>query len=84
MPRPRSRGRANAACANHLQFAVLDALGVPERTGRELRKALADRRVRKSGPAFYQLMSRREDVKFVRGRYTQKIVDGRIIKQRRY
>lgn len=69
---------------SHLQFAVLDALGAAKKSGRELRAALAARGVKKSGPAFYQLMARLEDAGFVKGWYEQKIVDGQIIKERRY
>ena len=68
----------------HLQFAVLDALGAQERSGREVRAALRERGIRKSGPGFYQLMARLEDAGFVKGWYDQKVIDGQIIKERRY
>lgn len=68
----------------HLQFAILSIIGGREKTGREVRAELAERRLRKSGPAFYQLMARLEDEKMVKGWYTQKVVDGQIIKERRY
>src|SRR6266404_4903821 len=68
----------------HLQFLILDALADGERSGQEVRDALKTARVRKSGPAFYQLMARLEDAKFVSGRYEQKTIDGQPIKQRRY
>ncbi len=69
---------------SHLQIAVLDALGATELSGRELREALKQAKISKSGPAFYQLMSRLEDAKFVRGRYDEKVVHGQRIKERRY
>ena len=68
----------------HLQFAVLDCLESAEQTGRTLRHRLADMGIKKSGPAFYQMMARMEEAKFVEGWYTQKIVESQIIKERRY
>jgi len=69
---------------SHLQFAVLGSLLADERRGRELRRHLAQLRVRHSGPAFYQMMSRLEDAGLIEGWYTQKVVGGQIIKERRY
>jgi len=68
----------------HLQFLVLGLLRSGARTGRAVRKGLARHGVRRSGPAFYQMMSRLEDAGFVAGEYDQKIVDSQIIKERRY
>lgn len=68
----------------HLQFAVLDALGAREKAGRELREALKARGIRKTGPAFYQLMARLEEAKFVKGWYEQKAVEGEVVRERRY
>ena len=68
----------------HLQFLILNALLDGERSGQEVRDDLAAANVRKSGPAFYQLMARLEDAKFVAGHYEQKTIDGQPIKQRRY
>ena len=68
----------------HLQFAILDVLGAKERSGREVREKLKKLGIRKSGPAFYQLMSRLEDAKFIKGWYDQKVIDSQIIKERRY
>ena len=68
----------------HLQFSVLAFLQGGEQPGRELRGQLAGLGLRRSGPAFYQLMSRLEDAELVAGRYDQKIVDGQIIKERFY
>jgi DNA-binding PadR family transcriptional regulator len=68
----------------HLQFLILDSLLGGERSGQEVRDALAAVKFHKSGPAFYQLMARLEDAKFVAGRYKQKTIDGQPIKERRY
>jgi len=68
----------------HLQFLVLGMLRGGERRGRHVRRALARRGVERTGPAFYQMMARLEDAGLVIGEYEQKIVDGQIIKERRY
>jgi DNA-binding PadR family transcriptional regulator len=69
---------------SHLQIAVLDALGPRELSGRDLREELKKKKIKKDGPAFYQLMSRLEEAHFVAGHYDEKIVDGQRIKERRY
>ena len=69
---------------SHLQFAVLGMLRAGEQRGRELRKQLTQLRVRQTGPAFYQMMARLEEAGFVEGWYTQKVVDGQILKERHY
>jgi hypothetical protein len=69
---------------NHLQILVIEALGSEKVAGRELRQRLKKLGAAKSGPAFYQLMSRLEESKFVEGEYTQKVVDGQIFKERLY
>ena len=68
----------------HLQFVIVDVLGPREKSGRELRQGLRERGIRKSGPGFYQLMARLEEAGVVKGWYDQKIVEGQIIKERRY
>jgi DNA-binding PadR family transcriptional regulator len=68
----------------HLQFLVLAILTDGELAGREVRDRLAEAGERKSGPAFYQFMARLEAAGFVEGWYDQKVVDGQIIKERRY
>src|SRR5688572_25956137 len=67
-----------------LQFVVLGALLQGERSGQEIRDELAKQKLEKSGPAFYQAMSRLEDAKFVKGRYEEKMIGGQRIKERRY
>ena len=60
----------------HLQFAVLAALGSTKRAGREIREELRALDLKKSGPAFYRLMTRLEEAGFVEGWYEQEVVDG--------
>jgi DNA-binding PadR family transcriptional regulator len=68
----------------HLQFLVLMILLDGEKSGREVREELAEHGVKKSGPAFYQIMARLEDDKYVKGWYVEKVIDGQRIKERRY
>jgi DNA-binding PadR family transcriptional regulator len=68
----------------HLQFLVLGMLRAGERPGRLVRRSLARHGIERTGPAFYQMMARLEDAGLVTGEYDQKIVDGQIIKERRY
>jgi hypothetical protein len=69
----------------HLQFLILDLLmSAGEMPGRDLRSKLAAEGQSKSGPAFYQLMARLEDLKYVTGWYVEKMIDGQRIKERRY
>src|SRR4029450_9955604 len=68
----------------HLQFLVLGILRGGGRTGRAVRKALGRHGVRRSGPAFYQMMARLEDAGLIEGEYDQKVVRSQIIKERRY
>ena len=69
---------------SHLQFAVLEVLGAATKRGKDLRKSLSGLGIKKSGPAFYQMMARMEEAKFVEGWYEQQIIDGQIIKERHY
>ncbi|MBA4191772.1 MAG: hypothetical protein C0467_27650 [Planctomycetaceae bacterium] len=69
---------------SHLQLLLLHGLLEGDRTGRELRSVLNEQRHRTSSPAFYQLMARMEDAGLVKGRYTKKVVEGQIIKERVY
>jgi DNA-binding PadR family transcriptional regulator len=68
----------------HLQFLVLDALSAAERAGRDLRALLATHGIRNTAPAFYQMMARLEAARLVDGRYDQKVVNGQLLKERRY
>ena len=69
---------------SNLQFLVLGILRSGPLTGHVIRDQLAEFGFRKTGPAFYQLMSRLEDAAFVDGWYTQEIVQGQIIRERNY
>ena len=69
---------------SHLQFVVLNALGANVKRGKQLRADLAEHGIKKSGPAFYQLMARLEEASFIKGWYEQEIIDGQIIKERHY
>lgn len=68
----------------HLQFLILTMLMEGERSGRDLRAALANAGVRKSGPAFYQLMGRLEDEGYIVGWYDQKVIESQGVRERRY
>jgi DNA-binding PadR family transcriptional regulator len=68
----------------HLQFLVLGVLRTGEQPGRVLRRALAGHGVRRSGPAFYQLMARLERAHLVEGRYEQVTVGDQAVTERRY
>ena len=68
----------------HLQFLVVSQLLPGDMTGRGLRDGLRGHGVKKSGPSFYQLMSRMEDAGLVKGWYEQQIVDSQIIRERHY
>jgi DNA-binding PadR family transcriptional regulator len=67
-----------------LQFALLDCFSDGELVGESVRQLLAGRGYSKSLGAFYQLMARVEDAKFVEGWYFKKIVGGHTIRERRY
>lgn len=69
---------------SHLQFLVIGILGGVQRSGRQVREALARSEIKKSGPAFYQLMARLEDAGLVEGSYHQEVVVGQIIRERHY
>lgn len=68
----------------HLQFFILGLLLDGERTGRQLREKLAEEGEDRTLAAFYQLMARLEDEKFVKGWYETKTVGSQPIKERRY
>jgi DNA-binding PadR family transcriptional regulator len=68
----------------HLQFLVLGLLRPQEQSGRAIREALATYGVRRSAPAFYQLMSRLESAGLVEGHYEQVVVGDQAVTERRY
>ena len=69
---------------SHLQFLVVGIVRGQTLAGREIRQQLRAFNVRKSGPAFYQLMARLEDAGLGEGTYHQEIVEGQIIRERHY
>lgn len=69
---------------SNLQFLVLGTLLQGSRPGHEIREELQRFGVKRSGPGFYQLMSRLEEAEFVDGNYQQEIVAGQIIRKRSY
>lgn len=76
--------RRRLPAITHLQFLVLGLLRGAPQFGRHVRRELARHGVRRSGPAFYQMMARLEDAGLVAGEYDQRVVAGQIIKERRY
>ena len=76
--------RRTLPALTHLQFLVLGVLRHEEQPGRVLRQALAAYGVRRTAPAFYQLMSRLESAGLVAGRYEQVRVGDQAVTERRY
>jgi DNA-binding PadR family transcriptional regulator len=68
----------------HLQYLVLGVLRAEAQPGRVLRKALAAYGVRRSGPAFYQLMARIERAGLAEGWYEQVQAGDQSVTERRY
>ncbi len=68
----------------HLQFLILGFLRSGEASGKHLRAQLKRGGTRRTGPGFYQLMARLEDVELITGWYAQEIVEGQIIRERFY
>jgi hypothetical protein len=68
----------------HLQYLVLGVLRADEQPGRTVRQALAAYGVRRTAPAFYQLMSRLERARLVQGWYEQVIVRDQAVTERHY
>ena len=68
----------------HLQFLVLGQLRGQQLAGRVLREALAAHGVRRSAPAFYQLMARLERDRLVDGWYEQVSAGDQAVTERRY
>ncbi len=68
----------------HLQFLVLGILLSGEQSGRTIRQVIADYGLHRSGPAFYQLMSRMERDGMVEGWYEQVQAHDQAVTERRY
>jgi DNA-binding PadR family transcriptional regulator len=67
-----------------MQFLVLGLLREDEQPGRVLREALEAHGVKRSAPAFYQLMARLERDRLVDGWYEQVTVRDQAVTERRY
>ena len=68
----------------HLQFLVLGVLRNEDLPGRTLREVLSGYGIRRTGPAFYQLMARLEKDRLVDGRYEQITVGDQAVTERHY
>src|SRR5262249_9840242 len=68
----------------HLQFLVLGVLIGGEQSGRAIRETIAGYGVRRSAPAFYQMMARLERDGLIEGWYEQIIVGDQAVTERRY
>jgi DNA-binding PadR family transcriptional regulator len=68
----------------HLQFLVLGVLLTDERPGRVIRDTIAAYGVRRSAPAFYQMMARLERDGLIEGWYEQVTVGDQAVTERRY
>ena len=68
----------------HLHYLVLGVLRADEQPGRVLRQALVSYGVRRTAPAFYQLMARLEASKLVEGWYEQIVAGDQTVTERRY
>lgn len=68
----------------HLQFLVLGVLLTGEQSGRAIRSAIDEYGIRRSAPAFYQMMARLERDGIVEGWYEQVKVGDQAVTERRY
>ena len=68
----------------HLQFLVLGLLRDGEQPGRVIRDAIAAHGLKRSAPAFYQLMARLERDRLVDGWYEQINAGDQAVTERRY
>ena len=68
----------------HLQFLVLGLLRKGEQPGRAIRETLATHGVKRTAPAFYQLMARLERDGLVEGWYEQITAGDQAVTERRY
>ena len=68
----------------HLQFLVLLSIGGVGRPGRYVREKLAEEGQRPSLPAFYQMMARLEEARYVKTSTRQLDVDGQKVNERWY
>jgi DNA-binding PadR family transcriptional regulator len=76
--------RTRLPSITHLQFLVLGVLIAGEQPGRSIRAAVAAFGVRRTGPAFYQMMARLERAGLVEGWYAQVTAGDQSVTERRY
>ena len=76
--------KADLPSLTHLQFLVLGILADRDAAGRAVRAELAAFGIRRSGPAFYQMMSRLESAGLVEGWYEQATVGDQAVTERKY
>jgi DNA-binding PadR family transcriptional regulator len=69
---------------SHLQFLTLGVLLSSEQPGRVIREAASEFGFRRTGAAFYQLMSRLERDGLVEGWYDRAMVGDQTVTERRY
>ncbi|HWC60254.1 MAG TPA: hypothetical protein VHC44_11220 [Verrucomicrobiae bacterium] len=68
----------------HFQYALLAVLKRGEGSGKEIRRRLRTLGIRKSGPAYYQAMTRLEVSKFIEGWYVEEVINGQRVRERHY
>jgi DNA-binding PadR family transcriptional regulator len=68
----------------HLQFLVLGILLSDQHSGRAIRESIGKYGIRRSAPAFYQMMARLERDGMVEGWYEQVKVGDQAVTERRY
>jgi DNA-binding PadR family transcriptional regulator len=68
----------------HLQFLVIGVVLSGQQSGRAIRRALEQYGIRRSAPAFYQMMARLERDGMVEGWYEQVKVGDQFVTERRY
>src|SRR5258708_38749829 len=71
-------------CLTQLQFLVLGILLSGEQSGRAIRQAIEEYRIRRSAAAFYRMMARLERDGLVEGWYEQVTVGDQAVTERRY
>ena len=76
--------RKSLPALTHLHYLVLGVLRSGEQPGRVLRQVLASYGVKRTAPAFYQLMARLEASKLVAGWYEQIVTHDQAVTERRY
>src|SRR5262252_698265 len=68
----------------HLQFLVLGVVLSGQQSGRAIRQTIEQYGIRRSAPAFYQMMGRLERDGMVEGWYEQVKVGDQAVTERRY